>query len=122
MAASISMQEDYTGGLGVLRFDENPGFKASGLKPLDISDHYPVWANFYDISRFVTGRKYMRGWGFPETETQFEVEGNCQLIACVVLGKPNPTVDVVTAVTPHRRPSNWAVWEPDSDTPPLKVK
>ena len=76
----------------------------------------------YDISRFVNGRKYKRGWGFPEKETQFDVEGNCQLLACIVIGKPNPAVDVVTAVTPHRRPSNWAIWAPDSSTPPLKVK
>lgn len=76
----------------------------------------------YDISRFVSGRKYMRGWGFPEKETQYEVEGNCQLIACIVIGKPNPAVDAVTAVTQHRRPSNWAIWAPDSSTPPLKGK
>jgi len=47
MAASISMEEDWTGIWNVLRFDEYPAFTSSGLKALDISDHYPVWASFY---------------------------------------------------------------------------
>jgi endonuclease/exonuclease/phosphatase family metal-dependent hydrolase len=47
MAASISMQEDFSGSWGVLRFDEDSGFLEKGLKPTDISDHYPVWATFY---------------------------------------------------------------------------
>lgn len=74
----------------------------------------------YDVSRFVKGRNYMRGWGFPEKETSFPVEGNSVLIMGIVLGKPNPAVDVVSAVTHHRRPSNWALWSPDATTPALQ--
>ncbi len=74
----------------------------------------------YDISRFVNGKNYIRGWGFPEEETNFDVEGNCVLIASVVLGKPNPSVDIISSATQHRRPNNWAIWEPDANTPPLK--
>lgn len=47
MAASLSMEEDFSGSWGVLRFDEDPGFKELGLKPTDVSDHYPVWASFW---------------------------------------------------------------------------
>ncbi|VBB39880.1 Endonuclease/exonuclease/phosphatase family protein [uncultured Spirochaetota bacterium] len=46
MAGTISMQEDWTGDWGVLRFDELPSFIIKGLKPQNISDHYPVWAVF----------------------------------------------------------------------------
>ncbi len=46
-AARISMQEDFSGNWGVLRFDEAAEFKATGLKPTDVSDHYPVWASFW---------------------------------------------------------------------------
>lgn len=74
----------------------------------------------YDISRFVKGKNYIRGWGFPEEETTFDVEGNCVLVASVVIGKADPTIDAVSSVTQHRRPSNWAIWNPDENTPPLK--
>jgi deoxyribonuclease-1-like protein len=47
MAASISMEEDWTGIWNILRFDQNPSFKSKGMKTLDISDHYPVWTSFY---------------------------------------------------------------------------
>lgn len=47
MAASISMEEDWTGIWNVLRFDEDTTFASTGLKVLDISDHYPVWTSFY---------------------------------------------------------------------------
>ena len=74
----------------------------------------------YDISRFVNGKNYIRGWGFPEEETTFDVEGNCVLIASVVIGKADPSIDANSSATHHRRPNNWAIWEPDANTPPLK--
>jgi hypothetical protein len=74
----------------------------------------------WDISRFLKGKHYVRGWGFPDPQVNFDVEGNCVMIAAVVIGKANPAIDAVTAATKHGRPSNWAIWEPDSDTPPLK--
>jgi nitroreductase len=74
----------------------------------------------YDISRFVKGRNYMRGWGFPEKQVNYEVEGNCVLIGAIVVGKPNPSIDAISAVTKHGRPNNFAIWEPDANTPPLK--
>jgi len=74
----------------------------------------------YDISRFVEGKNYTRGWGFPEEEVQFDVEGNAVLVACVVLGKPDASLDSTSAATHHGRPDNFAIWEPDSNTPPLK--
>jgi hypothetical protein len=74
----------------------------------------------YDISRFLNGKNYTRGWGFPAVETNFDVQGNCVLIGSVVIGKPDSTIDATTSATQHGRPSNWAIWEPDANTPPLK--
>jgi endonuclease/exonuclease/phosphatase family metal-dependent hydrolase len=39
--------EDFTGNFGVMRFDELYDFDQSGIRPNTISDHYPVWAEFY---------------------------------------------------------------------------
>ena len=74
----------------------------------------------YDISRFLNGKNYTRGWGFPAEETKFDVQGNCVLVGAVVIGKPDSKIDATTSATQHRRPSNWAIWEPDANTPPLK--
>jgi hypothetical protein len=74
----------------------------------------------WNISRFLKGRNYVRSWGFPNPEVKFDVEGNCVMIAAVVIGKPNPSVDATTAATQHGRPSNYAFWSPDRTTPPLK--
>jgi hypothetical protein len=38
------------------------------------------------------------------------------MIAAVVIGKPNPSVDAVSAVTDHARPQNWAIWDPQGAT------
>jgi hypothetical protein len=73
----------------------------------------------WNISRFVKGRNYVRGWGFPNPEAKFAVEGNCVMIAAVVIGKANPAVDATTAATQHGRPKNYAFWAPDHNTPPL---
>jgi endonuclease/exonuclease/phosphatase family metal-dependent hydrolase len=39
--------EDFTGNFGVTRFDELYDFDQSGITPNAVSDHYPVWAEFY---------------------------------------------------------------------------
>jgi hypothetical protein len=65
----------------------------------------------YDISRFVKGKKYSREWGLPDKRTAFDVEGNCALIGCVVIGKPDKDIDARTAATQHKRPKNWAIWD-----------
>ncbi|MDR1315559.1 MAG: endonuclease [Spirochaetales bacterium] len=41
-----SAREDYTGKFGVLRFDEVYDFSAYSVQPKEVSDHYPVWAEF----------------------------------------------------------------------------
>ncbi|MDR1180117.1 MAG: endonuclease [Spirochaetales bacterium] len=41
-----SAREDYTGKFGVLRFDEVYDFNAYSVQPKEVSDHYPVWAEF----------------------------------------------------------------------------
>jgi endonuclease/exonuclease/phosphatase family metal-dependent hydrolase len=39
--------EDWTGGAGVLRFDELYNFEQyPNIHPRDVSDHYPIWAEF----------------------------------------------------------------------------
>jgi hypothetical protein len=40
-------REDYASARGVLPFDEEYDFSSLGIKPSDVSDHYPVWAEFY---------------------------------------------------------------------------
>jgi len=42
---SPSADEDFSGRFGVLRFDEE--LDLGGIRPRDLSDHYPVWAEFY---------------------------------------------------------------------------
>jgi hypothetical protein len=42
-----SAREDFTGKRGVLRFDEEYDFSLYSIKPRDVSDHYPIWAEFY---------------------------------------------------------------------------
>jgi len=46
MILTESALEDWTGRAGVLRFDELFDFAALGIRPRDVSDHYPVWAEF----------------------------------------------------------------------------
>jgi endonuclease/exonuclease/phosphatase family metal-dependent hydrolase len=40
-------REDYTGNRGVLRFDDEYALGAYGLSAAELSDHYPIWAEFY---------------------------------------------------------------------------
>ncbi|MDR3276055.1 MAG: endonuclease [Treponema sp.] len=44
---TITAREDYAGSFGVLRFDELYDFSQYSIEPLELSDHYPVWADFY---------------------------------------------------------------------------
>jgi endonuclease/exonuclease/phosphatase family metal-dependent hydrolase len=39
--------EDYADSCGVLRFDEEFDFSQYGITPQEVSDHYPIWADFY---------------------------------------------------------------------------
>ncbi|MFA6366199.1 MAG: hypothetical protein WCX13_03310 [Candidatus Hydrogenedentales bacterium] len=48
------------------------------------------------------------------------VEGYCILIGSIVVEKPRADIDAISAVTKHGRPNNFAIWEPDASTPPLK--
>lgn len=72
----------------------------------------------YDLSRFLDGKNYTRKWGMMDKE--YDVKDNVVMIAAVVIGKPDPKVDTKTAVTQYSRPDNWAIWEPDANTPPLQ--
>lgn len=72
----------------------------------------------YDLSRFIGGRSYKRGWGLMKSE--YDVEGNVVMIGAVVIGKRDQTVDAMSSVTKYARPSNWAIWEADEKTPPLE--
>ncbi|MDR1575399.1 MAG: endonuclease [Treponema sp.] len=38
--------ENYTGNFGVIRYDELYDFSQYGIEPKEVSDHYPVWAEF----------------------------------------------------------------------------
>jgi endonuclease/exonuclease/phosphatase family metal-dependent hydrolase len=44
---SAEAEEDFTGDSGVIRFDELYDFGLMGIAPGAVSDHYPVWAEFY---------------------------------------------------------------------------
>jgi endonuclease/exonuclease/phosphatase family metal-dependent hydrolase len=44
---TASAVEDYAGSCGVLRFDDAYDFSALSIQPRQVSDHYPVWAEFY---------------------------------------------------------------------------
>jgi endonuclease/exonuclease/phosphatase family metal-dependent hydrolase len=42
-----SAAEDYTGNHGIVRFDNLYDFEQSDIQPKNVSDHYPVWAEFW---------------------------------------------------------------------------
>ncbi|MDR0583323.1 MAG: endonuclease [Treponema sp.] len=42
-----SAVEDYTGNFGIIRYDELYDFSQYGIEPKEVSDHYPVWAEFF---------------------------------------------------------------------------
>jgi endonuclease/exonuclease/phosphatase family metal-dependent hydrolase len=39
--------EDFTGNFGVIRFDETYNFEEYTISPNNVSDHYPIWAEFW---------------------------------------------------------------------------
>jgi deoxyribonuclease-1-like protein len=39
--------EDFTGKFGVIRFDETYDFDGYSISPGNVSDHYPIWADFW---------------------------------------------------------------------------
>jgi len=39
--------EDFTGSFGVIRFDEAYNFEGSNISSNKVSDHYPIWAEFW---------------------------------------------------------------------------
>jgi endonuclease/exonuclease/phosphatase family metal-dependent hydrolase len=43
---TASASEDFTGNFGVLRFDEVYDFDTYHIAPREVSDHYPIWAEF----------------------------------------------------------------------------
>jgi endonuclease/exonuclease/phosphatase family metal-dependent hydrolase len=42
-----SAVEDFTGSFGVIRFDEAYNFDEYSILPRNVSDHYPIWAEFW---------------------------------------------------------------------------
>jgi endonuclease/exonuclease/phosphatase family metal-dependent hydrolase len=44
---TTSALEDYAEKCGVLRFDELYSFDQYSIRPRDVSDHYPIWAEFH---------------------------------------------------------------------------
>jgi deoxyribonuclease-1-like protein len=42
-----SASDYFTGNFGVIRFDEVYDFSGYSIRPSQISDHYPIWAEFY---------------------------------------------------------------------------
>lgn len=44
---TASAGEDYAGACGVIRFDELYDFTELTINPRQVSDHYPVWAEFF---------------------------------------------------------------------------
>lgn len=47
IVTTLDTTEDYTGEMGVLRFDTIYDFSSPTIEPDDVSDHFPVWARFY---------------------------------------------------------------------------
>jgi endonuclease/exonuclease/phosphatase family metal-dependent hydrolase len=42
-----SAREDFTGNFGVIYFDKIYDFSSLGIEPKAVSDHFPIWAEFY---------------------------------------------------------------------------
>ena len=47
IVTTLSTTEDFEGTTGVYRFDQIYDFSSPTLDPSDVSDHYPVWGEFY---------------------------------------------------------------------------
>jgi endonuclease/exonuclease/phosphatase family metal-dependent hydrolase len=46
-----SASDYFTGNFGVIRFDEVYDFSGYSIRPSQVSDHYPIWAEFYIDSK-----------------------------------------------------------------------
>jgi deoxyribonuclease-1-like protein len=46
-ATTIDLANDYAESFGVLYFDQEYDFSALAITPNKVSDHYPIWAEFY---------------------------------------------------------------------------
>jgi len=46
-----SAADYFTGNFGVIRFDEVYDFSGYSIRPSQVSDHYPIWAEFYIDSK-----------------------------------------------------------------------
>jgi len=44
---TTSASDYFTGNFGVIRFDEVYDFSGYSIRPSQVSDHYPIWADFY---------------------------------------------------------------------------
>ncbi|MDR0706863.1 MAG: endonuclease [Treponema sp.] len=44
---TASSKEDFTGNFGVVYYDAIYDFPSLGIEPKEVSDHFPVWAEFY---------------------------------------------------------------------------
>jgi endonuclease/exonuclease/phosphatase family metal-dependent hydrolase len=44
---TASSKEDFTGNFGVVYYDALYDFSSLGIEPKEVSDHFPVWAEFY---------------------------------------------------------------------------
>jgi hypothetical protein len=44
---TASAIEDFAESYGVIRFDEIYDFEKLSIEPKEISDHYPIWAEFF---------------------------------------------------------------------------
>jgi endonuclease/exonuclease/phosphatase family metal-dependent hydrolase len=44
---TTSSKEDFTGNFGVVYYDAIYDFPSLGIEPKEVSDHFPVWAEFY---------------------------------------------------------------------------
>lgn len=68
-----------------------------------------------DPMYYLEDQGLMRGWGFPhsygEDIKDMPVDGNMELVAAVVIGKPAADVDATTAASKHMRPTNYSFFD-----------
>ncbi len=64
---------------------------------------------------YLENQNLMRGWGFAHTYGEdikdIPVDGNMNLVAAVVIGKPAADVDATTAASKHMRPTNYSFFD-----------
>ena len=47
IVTTLSTDEDFSGTVGVYRFDQIYDFSSPTLEPNDVSDHYPILVEFF---------------------------------------------------------------------------